>query len=499
MVKFNSIFIETYREVKKKHTIAKYTTNFSYDAKIICNTLTDFVNNSCYFSLFKGSIDGKYLNGIHISLVDYSFYDILYKKILTIYLEITNYTTLKKLSYDSSFVRNINGVELNGRNPHYYNKPGFKINFLVDTLRTTIGISYNDSTESDSLTIKYLFQNLFVTESLLQSHTDTILCDSGYEGLNNNYILTEKGFSIYMGYNLRNNKYIESMEASDSEKKEYKGRVVVENSFANIQRTPILINNYEKTIKSYNGLLLLKLSINLCKKINRIIDEKNNEKLKRERDEANIKKKQNRENIIKKKRREKQKREIENKRLAEERRKQAEKIKYELTLKIFRNVKNIDKIINNSYKSYMLHKILYRKKSEMKTYEERRKNEIYMSDVVMQLKIDKNCDILTNFIRDYVQKQAYDVEEYSKFENNIKKEICNDILYNEVYNIKSYKFARKELYMLHIKNDAFSEENIKCIVKDYDWKNKIDIITTKMILKLNKQISASEDNLCTVQ
>ena len=138
MINFNNLFIETYTEFKNKNTQVKYATNTKYTAENICNAVTDFVKNSCYFSLFKNAIEGTYLNQIHQFLVNCSFYDNLYSKLLTIYLNITNYETLDILSGDSTFIRNIIGVELNGRNPHYYNKPGFKLNLLVDKLRTAI-------------------------------------------------------------------------------------------------------------------------------------------------------------------------------------------------------------------------------------------------------------------------------------------------------------------------------------------------------------------------
>ena len=55
----------------------------------------------------EGEISGKYLNEIHNELVTYNFYEILYKKLLDIYLKLTNYETLKTVSQDSMFARNI--------------------------------------------------------------------------------------------------------------------------------------------------------------------------------------------------------------------------------------------------------------------------------------------------------------------------------------------------------------------------------------------------------
>src|SRR5271167_3257882 len=61
----------------------------------------------------------------------------------------------------------------------------------------------------------------------------------------------------------------------------YKARGVVENAFANNYHRghPILTNNYERTVSSYNGLFMFALCATLVKKINKIINEKENKNI----------------------------------------------------------------------------------------------------------------------------------------------------------------------------------------------------------------------------
>ena len=66
----------------------------------------------------------------------------------------------------------------------------------------------------------------------------------------------------------------------------YKLRTSVENFFSNIERYPCIINNYEKSEKSYLGLLTFVLCISLAKKINILIAEQNDILLK-QKNEAN--------------------------------------------------------------------------------------------------------------------------------------------------------------------------------------------------------------------
>lgn len=496
MINFNDIFIETYKDCRKTSV---YATNVHYDANQICNSVYKFVNNSCYFNLVNYPIKGKYLNEIHIKLVNCLFYDKFYNKILDKYLKITNYKTLHTLSYDSTFIRNINGKELNSRNPHYYNKPGFKLNVLVDKLRTPIGISFMDSTVSDSLSVNNMFDNLHISKELMKLHTETLLFDSGYEGLINNYILTEQGYNIYMGYNKRNNKKkMEDIKATDNEIRKYKERGIVENFIGNIQRTPVLMNNYQKTIKSYRGLLLMKTSILLCNKYNKILSEQNNDKLRLKREEENNKKKENREKNMIKRRKDKENKKLENIRVADERNKKCEKIKEEITSKIFKNVseKKIYKIIEDCHKIYILHKILNRKK--IKSVD----NQNICDDINVKqfkdLKIENSLETLNCIKNDNIEKQNIDNDNYRKFEKVIKRYLCEDILNNHIYNIKSYIFAKKNLYMLQLNKYAFSEDNIIKIIQNYDWNNNIKLIFENILSEINKRKPTTNDGLFSI-
>ena len=133
MINLLDIFNETYNEYLMKRKIVKHTSINKHKPCHIFENLHKFVDNSCYFKRFAhGLLNGKYLNEIHQSLINNSFYDILYSKLLNIYLKLTNYQSITELAGDSFFVRNIIGSESNKRNPQYYNKPGFKVNFIVD-------------------------------------------------------------------------------------------------------------------------------------------------------------------------------------------------------------------------------------------------------------------------------------------------------------------------------------------------------------------------------
>ena len=93
--------------------------------------------------------------------------------------------------------------------------------------------------------------------------------------------------------------------------------VAQENFFGHIQRYPCLINNYERSIassiKDLSGLLLFVMSMSLAKKINKIIEEKNNKEKKIEREKNNEKQKE----IVKLNKQKKYEKKQEQKKLAE--------------------------------------------------------------------------------------------------------------------------------------------------------------------------------------
>ncbi len=97
-----------------------------------------------------------------MSLIKCDFYNMLHKKLLDIYFELTNYEPINTVSQDSTFVRNILSIKCK-RNPQYYNKPGLKIHAIVDTLRTPISLHVSDCTDHDSRFVKELIYKKIIT------------------------------------------------------------------------------------------------------------------------------------------------------------------------------------------------------------------------------------------------------------------------------------------------------------------------------------------------
>lgn len=326
---------------------------------------------------------------------------------MKVYLEATDNKTLDNVSADSSFIRNINGIGCD-RNPQYNNKPGLKIHVIVDSYRTPLYFFISGCNVHDAVTINKLYENCFVDENVFEAHLDVFTADTSYSSFANIHYLTEKGFTICMGSNTKHVSKLNNVhDATDDQIMLYKKRGISENFFANFHRYPCMINNYEKTIKSYEGLCLFMMCRMLAKKINRIIDIKN---------AANHAKTLC---DIQKKNREYQQRRKQQKYRDKQEQKKMAKIEQK---------KRLDKL------QQIEHKI-----------------KCIIDDNIL----DENIRTSYNKIKCLLRHN----KTYARFANYVVNSIY-DIFKNNVVTKVKYKFGKKTLYMVHAYSFIFSEINI---------------------------------------
>lgn len=87
-----------------------------------------------------------------------------------------------------------------------------------------------------------------------------LLADSGYCSNNNKSFLKTKGYTPIIAYNkgnCRNQNTINKNTLKGKSLDIYKKRNTIEAFFSWIKNFPVINQNYQKTISSYNGLFLL--------------------------------------------------------------------------------------------------------------------------------------------------------------------------------------------------------------------------------------------------
>jgi len=461
-INLSDIFIKTHQELykNKKRSNGKIKKHHIQNRY---NELVRFVQNCAYWTCFNfnpvkhkyddGRISGKYLNELHLFYVNHGFYDTLYKKLLDIYLKLTDYKTIEICSADSSFIRNI-GSKHAKKNPHHGNKGGIKVNVLVDLYRTPISFHITDSNENDSTTVSTLMTDKFIDDALFMKHSTTFLADSSYSSFNNIYELTHKGLNVCMGRNSAHiKKFAIQKKATTSQIKLYKKRGIAENFFGNYQRRPVLLNNYEHQEESYRGLAVFQMIRMLAKKINNIAVLQNNSDAIRKHNDKLI----NDRKMIAKKKKE---RYAANKVMKEQAKKDA----------IKRRLDAQDKLDK-------LKELIWTKLS---------KNKITRQFNRVAKKVIKN-----NNKKDITGMTKKQKDTYNRKRNNlkcmydkyIKDNMFNYIKDNILMDTRKYVFAKKELYIIIAKSYAFSDENIDAILKDHKIYDKIKQMSDGYILK----------------
>lgn len=254
--------------------------NIKYSHEIILSSLVHFTITQVSWRRFQGIIPGKYLNAIHLRYIENGVYDAINKRLLEIYLETNRCMKLKYQSIDSSFIANKRGL-CNVKHPTIVNnryngrKKYLKISHIVDVNGVVLGSHIIPGNVSDFKSVDGTIDNIKINVNTKKYENNNkykqyLLADSGYDSKEIHSMLSDKGYTpIIKPNNRRTKRKSKIRKLSTKHKKIYKKRQIVEASFAWVKSYPVINQNYQKTITSYNGLLLLANTIILSNKISK--------------------------------------------------------------------------------------------------------------------------------------------------------------------------------------------------------------------------------------
>lgn len=157
----------------------------------------------------------------------------------------------------------------NGRNKY------IKISAIVDNYTVPLAITTVNGGGLDVSTMKETIKKLPVNLNTKRNSTHNrykqkMLADSGYSSKYNKKMLIKLGYEPIIKYNkknTKNKKIIKKNQLTKRQEKIYKKRSNIESFFSWIKRYPVLNQLYEKTISSYEGLLLIAATIRIYKNI----------------------------------------------------------------------------------------------------------------------------------------------------------------------------------------------------------------------------------------
>lgn len=292
----------------------KYSPNGKYDNRYFFTCILDFTKRNVYWKRYNGSIEfpinGLYLNAIHNKYCKMHVYDEINKQLVNKYLETDRENKLKNQIIDSSFIPNKQGAlkknnhlltneekkknkkirkdniklpknkqkkESNFIDYNRYNgrKKYLNATIISDSYGVPLEESISSSKEHDSKTLIRNVNKLpphlnTLKNSKINRYRQYFLADAGYDTKKNKQFLRNKGYIPIIRYNKKNTKnetIIAANELKGVEKKIYKNRRTIESSFAWLKNYPVINQNYQKTVSSYNGLFSLACSLIISKRI----------------------------------------------------------------------------------------------------------------------------------------------------------------------------------------------------------------------------------------
>ena len=293
------------------HCPIKYSPNQKYNNKYFFICLIDFFQRHVCWRSYRGTedfpISGKYLNSIHLKYCNNNVYEEIHKVVVKKYLSQGREKKLKIQEIDSSYVANKQGIHnlrdkpsdkdkemkkkakyvknptkyennINDKkiqfNGHNGRKKYIKISAITDSLGAALGIGIVSGIRNDVSTVEETIEKIPIELNTLKNskhnrYKQTFLADSGYRSKKNITILENMGYTPIIAYNKRNTKNKEIIKKNSFTKKQkkiYKKRGIIESFFSWIKRFPVINQNYQKILTSYNGLLLLAASVLISNK-----------------------------------------------------------------------------------------------------------------------------------------------------------------------------------------------------------------------------------------
>jgi hypothetical protein len=250
----------------------KYTTND------FVNGIFDMIDNGSYWNRYKGLISGKYLNRKHNEYCKLGVYHCLYRLVLLNYFSTHKFNKLQYQSVDSSFLTNLYGKDIYGRNVKYKSKNGLKVSTITDRNGVPFNIAIGGGNEHDLKIAKKQIGNSYYdaeTERVAYNnkYKQTLFGDSAYHDNELRNRLMAKGYTVITDVNIRNTKCPKKLKILERQKAIYlkncRKRFIVESSYSWMKKFPKLERVIEKTSSSFIGLLLLGSSITASRKYNK--------------------------------------------------------------------------------------------------------------------------------------------------------------------------------------------------------------------------------------
>ena len=261
---------------RKPSTNNKYAHNCKYREIEFINGIIDVASNCGFWSRYKGLISGSYLNKRHNQYVKWDVYECLFRIMVNHYMSDSKSEKLQYQAIDTTFVKNLYGVDMYGRNVEYKSKNGIKISAKTDRYGVPISLALASANSNDAkIAIQQEDYDFIDTNTKAvknnNKYKQTILADAAYDNKELRDKWEKKGYIVKTSVNKRRTKDPNKLKQLNDRQKSYlkvaKKRTTVESLNSWIHKYPKLDRQTEKTIGSYTGLLFLNCSFIVAGKL----------------------------------------------------------------------------------------------------------------------------------------------------------------------------------------------------------------------------------------
>ena len=218
--------------------------------------VSQFVN--CSYITIYNYFDIWVKNGLLKGLWEYSLK--VYRKIHPI--------KFYRQSIDSTKIKAIKGGSHIGANSTDRGRNGSKLHTLIDQNGIPLSVSLTGANISDSSQIQYLIENMIVRNNVYNKRRSILLADAGYDSENIRSFLLRNNYYPIIPYNKRNDKNNKrTKKLTKKEKRHYKYRIKIENSYAHLKNNRSHAFRYEVKGENFLGLTYIAFTFMIIAKL----------------------------------------------------------------------------------------------------------------------------------------------------------------------------------------------------------------------------------------
>jgi len=255
----NSIYNNIKINHKKLYETYQFKTkNQKYKLKFILSACVYFINISCsyknfvYFNLNSNTFYKNFMK-----LNKHKIFESTYNKLLNKYLSKSK-NKITQIYTDTSTFYNKYNIDKVERNKYFKNKKVMKLSLITEQNGIPLNVDLYKGNHNDAHILKEQLTKLNTTN--FDKKNTIFMADAGYDSNKLREKLNELFYKSIIPFNKRNTKDKNKIKIlTDEEKKLYKSRINIENTFLKIKKNRRLEIVYEK--KSENFLSLLYLSL----------------------------------------------------------------------------------------------------------------------------------------------------------------------------------------------------------------------------------------------